>query len=374
MEISLAVSLAWRIAASEALKGRHPYVEKEHVVLGILSLEKTFATPPALLERRTFLMQSLLVEWRALKALLEGFGLDERQLRRRIRAMLGKGAFEHAGSAVHRSAECKGIFSRAGDLSSGNPEVSCLHLLAAIAETPGDIIGAVLAEAGVNPGDLHQRSLASARESAESVSLSLENAFDLPSVQDFAEERGYSILTVVFDDIVGSTALLHGIGDKAFAELLREHDSVLGRIVGKDGAGKVLKSTGDGLLMVFTSSSAAVERAVEIQKAFQGHEYLKLRVGMDMGQVTLKDDHRGLDVLGLRVAMAYRLASLAEAGQILTSEAVYEQASNTLPADLVSWRSLGSRVCKPGEPVIDVYEATGSGPVGLGSSGDGAVP
>jgi len=159
-ELSMGALLAWQMAAGEAAAARHQYVEKEHMVLGVCSLEKALRHGDAELEPPV--RRALQLELAAVERVFRGFKLDSTQLRRQLRKNLRQGNFGHTEAVVHRSEECRKIFQRADELAASAKEVSSLHLLAAILEKPGDIIGRVLAEAGVKPGDLRARALAHA--------------------------------------------------------------------------------------------------------------------------------------------------------------------------------------------------------------------
>ena len=62
---------------------------------------------------------------------------------------------------------------------------------------------------------------------------------------------------MLFTDIVGSTELAASLGDARWAELLRRHDDVLGEEVARHG-GRVVKSLGDGALLLFDGPSRAL--------------------------------------------------------------------------------------------------------------------
>ncbi len=74
-----------------------------------------------------------------------------------------------------------------------------------------------------------------------------------------------SVRVVFFDDMRGSTVLKERIAERsdeeAFHVLRREHDEIVTRVVTRDAAGQVIKSTGDGLMVLFQRPSVAVERA-----------------------------------------------------------------------------------------------------------------
>ena len=75
--------------------------------------------------------------------------LNMTQLRRKMRQKLGTGNYKHTEKVIHRSDACKKMFNRAHELASSSEEISCLHLLAAILEKPGNNIVHVLSEINV---------------------------------------------------------------------------------------------------------------------------------------------------------------------------------------------------------------------------------
>src|SRR3712207_5036653 len=98
-----------------------------------------------------------------------------------------------------------------------------------------------------------------------------------------------SVRVIFFDDMRGSTALKEVFAEhsdeEAFQELRRQHDRLLGEVLCRDGAGLIVKSTGDGLLVLFDRPSLAVERAIEIQDRLHEHQHIRARIGIDMGEV-----------------------------------------------------------------------------------------
>jgi len=125
-------------------------------------------------------------------------------------------------------------------------------------------------------------------------------------------------LTILFTDLVRSSELFSERGDDAANELLREHFAVLRRAVDQHGGSKV-KSTGDGLMVVFSSAVAAVRCAVDMQRGVAaGPPGLELRVGLDAGEPLPEDG----DLYGTPVIVASRLCDGAEGGEILASEVV----------------------------------------------------
>jgi class 3 adenylate cyclase len=169
-------------------------------------------------------------------------------------------------------------------------------------------------------------------------------------------------LVIFFDDMKSSTALKQKIAsiqdEEAFQTLRREHDTLLTRIISRDGAGAVVKSIGDGLLAVFSEPSTAVERAIEIQEALHHHPYLSVRTGMDMGQVRVEADG-GVqrDLFGRHVDWAARAESLADGGHIIVTRSVYIDAFGWIPKARVQWKEHRFYIVKENEQAIEVFEA-----------------
>src|SRR5215213_11085528 len=125
-------------------------------------------------------------------------------------------------------------------------------------------------------------------------------------------------VTILFTDLVGSSALFDRVGDDRADAIRRDHFTTLRQAIAEHG-GREVKSTGDGLMVAFTSAVAAVRCAVEMQRATTATEgALELRIGLDAGE-PLPD---GDDLYGTPVIVASRLCDSAGAGEILASEVV----------------------------------------------------
>jgi class 3 adenylate cyclase len=122
-----------------------------------------------------------------------------------------------------------------------------------------------------------------------------------------------TIVTVVLTDIVDSTAILHRIGDRAWSERLAAHNAQLrGQL--NTFRGRLVKSTGDGILAVFDSPSRAVRCAAAMSAAARAID-LPIRVGLHTGEVELLGD----DVRGLAVHAAARVMALGGADDVMVS-------------------------------------------------------
>ena len=123
--------------------------------------------------------------------------------------------------------------------------------------------------------------------------------------------------TVLFTDLVGSTALIGTFGEEgAHARRLR-HFALLRQAIAATG-GREVKGLGDGLMVVFADAAAAMQCATEMQQNVAADEdKLGLRVGLHTGELLREDD----DFHGSTVIIAARLCNSAEAGQIIVSDA-----------------------------------------------------
>jgi class 3 adenylate cyclase len=129
-------------------------------------------------------------------------------------------------------------------------------------------------------------------------------------------------VTVLITDLVGSTGLASRVGPAAADDLRHEHFALLRDAVRAAG-GEEVKSTGDGLMVVFRGASAAVACAVAIQQRMERRnraaaEPLAIRVGIALGDATCEDG----DYFGMPVVEAARLCDQAAGGQILATELV----------------------------------------------------
>jgi len=171
-----------------------------------------------------------------------------------------------------------------------------------------------------------------------------------------------SLVVIFFDDMKGSTALKESMAEKwdeqTFQRLRKEHDALLTSIITRDGAGEVIKSTGDGLLALFWKPSVAVERAVEIQERLHAHPHLSIRIGMDMGEVRVESaGTRRVDAFGRHVDWAARAMQLADGGHVCVTRSVYTDAFSWITKTRIAWKEHGLYRLKPADPPLEIFEA-----------------
>ncbi len=121
------------------------------------------------------------------------------------------------------------------------------------------------------------------------------------------------LATILFTDIVDSTATLARVGDAAWQELLREHNARLRNDL-NTYRGREVATTGDGFLAAFDSATRAVRCAMAMVRSAQDVG-LEVRVGLHTGEVEFVGDN----VRGVTVHAAARVMSLAGASQVVVS-------------------------------------------------------
>jgi class 3 adenylate cyclase/pimeloyl-ACP methyl ester carboxylesterase len=130
------------------------------------------------------------------------------------------------------------------------------------------------------------------------------------------EEPDRVLATVLITDIVGSTEHAERVGDRTWRTLLDAHDAVVDRQV-RAQRGKVVKSTGDGVLATFDSPGRAVRCALQLGQELAAIG-LTVRSGVHAGEVEVRGD----DIGGIAVHIAARIEDRAAPGEVLVSRTV----------------------------------------------------
>jgi class 3 adenylate cyclase len=126
------------------------------------------------------------------------------------------------------------------------------------------------------------------------------------------------LATVLFTDIVASTEQLAASGDDAWGRTLDEHNRTMERLV-TSYRGRVVKSTGDGILATFDGPARAVRCAAEMIDA-ASQQGITLRAGLHTGEIEI----RPTDLVGIAVHTANRIAALAQPSEILVSRTLVD--------------------------------------------------
>jgi class 3 adenylate cyclase len=159
------------------------------------------------------------------------------------------------------------------------------------------------------------------------------------AASDVPQASPSGLVTILFTDIEGSTAMTQRLGDAKAREVLREHERITRECLREHGGAEV-KTMGDGFMASFGSAVKALECAIAIQKAFDERnagvgaglkpaptEALRVRIGLNAGEPIAEDDPGGRgDLFGTAVIRAARIAALAQGGEILAANVVRELA------------------------------------------------
>jgi len=161
------------------------------------------------------------------------------------------------------------------------------------------------------------------------------------------------LAAILSADVVGYSRLM-GEDEAGTARAVREHREAARPIVA-DLGGRIVKTTGDGLLLEFPSVVAAVECAVLIQKLMVERnaetpeaKRIVYRIGVNLGDVLIEGD----DILGDGVNIAARLEGICEPGGVLISGAAYDHVRGRVDADFVD---LGEKTLKNIARPVRVY-------------------
>jgi pimeloyl-ACP methyl ester carboxylesterase len=144
----------------------------------------------------------------------------------------------------------------------------------------------------------------------------LEAIEELVTGETHVAEPDRVLATVLLTDIVGSTVRASELGDRRWREVLDDHDRVSRRQVSRHG-GRIIKTTGDGVLATFDGPARAVRAAADLSEEL-ARTGIPIRSGLHAGEVELRGD----DVGGIAIHIAARVMDLAQPGEVLVSSTV----------------------------------------------------
>jgi adenylate cyclase len=163
------------------------------------------------------------------------------------------------------------------------------------------------------------------------------------------------LAAIMATDVVGYSRLME-VDEAGTLARLRAHRLELIDPVIEKNRGRIIKTTGDGMLVEFQSVTAAVECAAEMQRRMARRNadvpaarMIQLRIGINLGDVIVDRS----DIFGDGVNVAARLEALAEPGGICVSAAVRDQIGDRLE---VGFEDLGEQTVKNIHRPIRVYK------------------
>jgi class 3 adenylate cyclase len=126
-------------------------------------------------------------------------------------------------------------------------------------------------------------------------------------------EGGRVMATILFTDVVDSTALAQRAGDATWKRTVAMHDDIVRSVIAGFG-GREIETAGDSFLIVFDGAERAIRGAFALVDALAAIR-VPIRVGIHSGEVETAADH----VRGVAVHAAARILALAGAGEVLIS-------------------------------------------------------
>ena len=221
---------------------------------------------------------------------------------------------------------------------AGTERTSTIARVAAFLEAPKDTVTELLEE-----GRLERALLTTLRGRGVAVTPKVKNSVQMlvrtmeprpqipaPHPVALASPRAEGTATIMFTDIVDSSALIERLGDREGRRVLSTHNEIIRHQTDLHD-GIEVKSMGDGFMLTFRSAHSAVACAIAVQRALA--EYNKgnpdspfwVRVGLSVGEPQRDSD----DLYGMSVNMAARIASKAQGGQVLISEIAHTLTSSS---------------------------------------------
>lgn len=125
VHFSIGVQLAWEISNYEAANKNSPFIEIDHIMLGILSLDKIVGKVK---ERPGFSLEDFNYEREKLYGTLAAHNLDITSFRRRLRKALPNGNGLPSDNVFHRSEECKQMFTSSSQLANNYIKINHLFI------------------------------------------------------------------------------------------------------------------------------------------------------------------------------------------------------------------------------------------------------
>lgn len=146
------------------------------------------------------------------------------------------------------------------------------------------------------------------------------------------------LLALVFIDIVGSTQMKETLGNREEVALIQQHNALVREVLSKFQDGQEISTAGDSFFIAFNKPSEAVHFALVVQsrlRKLKGETKLEVqdRIGIHLGEVVIEAHASGpkfKNLHGIQIDTCSRVMSLAEAGQILMTRAVFDNARQVL--------------------------------------------
>jgi sigma-B regulation protein RsbU (phosphoserine phosphatase) len=194
-------------------------------------------------------------------------------------------------------------------------------------------------------------------------------------VEAFGRRHRTGLVTLLFTDMVGSTALKQQLGDRAAAALFEKHHALIRETLSQFPKGEEIETAGDSFLLIFSTPSDAVEfafiaqarlRSLSVEKKANAQD----RIGIHVGEVVMgssSDTQKPRNLFGIQIDTCSRVMSLAQAGQMLMTRSVFDSARQVLKGEEIQglgqleWLNHGPYLLKGLEEPVEICEVRQAG-------------
>ncbi|MBI4662403.1 MAG: protein kinase [Verrucomicrobia bacterium] len=194
-------------------------------------------------------------------------------------------------------------------------------------------------------------------------------------VEEPGQKQRTGLVTLLFTDLVGSTAIKQQLGDRGSAALFERHHQLVREMLGRFPNGQEIETAGDSFLMTFATPSDAVQFALVLQFRLrklkeEGGVEVRDRIGIHIGEVVIKAEasrQKPRDLYGMQIDTCSRVMSMARAGQILMTRSVLDSARQVLKGEDIEgvgrleWLNHGPYLLKGLDEPVEICEAREAG-------------
>ncbi|MBF0463729.1 MAG: adenylate/guanylate cyclase domain-containing protein [Nitrospirae bacterium] len=189
----------------------------------------------------------------------------------------------------------------------------------------------------------------SAQEEGSAEQLGVEDIISQrEKLDELFKNKFVKIITVMFTDLKGSTALAEQHGDMFHRTILKQHNDIVFPLISQNN-GTLVKTMGDGTMSYFEDASDAVETAAAIQRAIDEFNLAKIsvvpiliRIGIHTGQGIVEKT----DIFGDVVNVASRFESQANPSEIYISEETYHAMRERVSAKIAAGETKDEIFCR----------------------------
>jgi eukaryotic-like serine/threonine-protein kinase len=183
------------------------------------------------------------------------------------------------------------------------------------------------------------------------------------------------LVTLLFTDIVSSTALIQRLGDKAGAVLIQQQRALVRQLLASWPGAEEVETAGDSFLLLFPKPSDAVSFALVLQSRLRSVNRgqpmpLTERIGIHLGEVVIEQHaagHKPKDLNGIQIDTCARVMSLAKGDQVLMTRGVFDNARQVLKGEDIEgvsqleWLNHGPYLLKGLDEPVEVCEVREAG-------------